>query len=166
MFAFVLACFNNTYFVSMSVLKTRKSEAVRLFRRMQARFGQWNLDLQSCRRSNPKNCDTRELPKLAGRSVHEQDQDSIITYFSWFLALSPSFLKVCVFSRIISVRSVLDLEVKSVWSKEWTEENTRWIDLKVTDGMRQFLFKIYAIWTFVCLFCTCTVFFFCLFFLW
>ena len=37
--AFVLAHFNNTYLIYLSVLESRKSEAIRLFRSMQARFG-------------------------------------------------------------------------------------------------------------------------------
>ena len=143
----------------MSVLETRKSEALRLFRSVQARFGPRNLDLQKLSKNRPKkkkktkqtpppkkkqqtnkqtkntknpkqnknktkpnqtkkqtnekkNCDTRELPKLSGWSVKEQDRDSITGYFSWFSTPSSSFLLVYVFRGNISTRSVLDREVR------------------------------------------------------
>ena len=64
-----------------------------------------------------KNCDTRELPKLSGWSVHGQDRDSII-FQMIFSTLTILFISVYVllglgfFLGKISVRSVLDLEVR------------------------------------------------------
>ena len=98
--AFVLAYFNNTYFVCMSVLETRISEARRLSRSMQARFGPWNLDLQKLWRIDPQNSDMRELPKLSGWSVQEQDQDSILSLFQLiFSTLTLLFIRVCFFEE-------------------------------------------------------------------
>ena len=42
--AFIPAFFNNTYLVYLSVLESRKSEAIRLYRSMQARFGPWKRE--------------------------------------------------------------------------------------------------------------------------
>ena len=71
-----------------------------------------DLDLQKLSKNRPKKCDTIELPKLSGWSVHEQDRDSII--FQVILAPSPSFFLKCVFflRGNINVRSVLDLKVR------------------------------------------------------